>query len=349
LKLDGNGAYKWHTFWGGLTSCDFATGIALDGDGNIYLAGHSTGTWQGPASTNPKHPDSGGRDIFALMLNSNAEYQWHTFYGSTADEWSSNLGLAICGDDSLYIGGYGATTWQGDGATAPKHPHSSSGTAFDMAILKLSGDGIYQWHTFYGSTGVDNPYGVAADDSCAVYVTGNSNTAWVGDASANPKHAYSGGVDLTVLKLDASGAYQWHTFYGSGGGEGGVGIAVNAGGVYVTGPSGATWQGSAGQGPIHPHSSGTNADISVLVLDQDGAYQWHTFYGSTDDDRGNSIAADETGNIHIAGSSKASWQGDNNANPKHAHSGGGSFYDLAVLKLQRVEFTNAVYLPFTKR
>jgi hypothetical protein len=39
-------------------------------------------------------------------------------------------------------------------------------------------------------------------------------------------HAYAGSRDLVVLKLNSSGAYQWHTFYGSSSNESGEAIVV---------------------------------------------------------------------------------------------------------------------------
>ena len=71
-----------------------------------------------------------------------------------------------------------------------------------------------------------------------------------------PLHAHSGGTyDIFVLKLNSSGAYQWHTFYGSASNDDGHALAVDTGGnVYVTGESDATWNGPAGQAPLHAYS-----------------------------------------------------------------------------------------------
>ena len=127
--------------------------------------------------------------------------------------------------------------------------------------------------------------------------------------------------DIFVLKLNSSGAYQWHTFYGSGGGDYGYGIAVDTNGnVYVTGISNATW-GS----PINSHSGGD--DIVVLKLNSSGAYQWHTFYGSDSYDWGYGITVDTNGNVYVTGHSNATW-----GSPINSHSGGD---DIVVLKLAR--------------
>ena len=82
-------------------------------------------------------------------------------------------------------------------------------------MLKLNSSGAYQWHTFYGSAINDGAYGLAVDTGGNVYVTGYSWPTWNGPAAQAPLHAHSGGTDLFVLKLNSSGAYQWHTFYGS--------------------------------------------------------------------------------------------------------------------------------------
>ena len=123
--------------------------------------------------------------------------------------------------------------------------------------------------------------------------------------------------------------YKWHTFYGSTGNDEGYGIAVTADAVYVTGISGATWNGDGGlrTGPFIPDSGG--GDIVVLKLDSAGVYQWHTFYGSANSDVGNSIAVSGDA-VYVTGTSVASWNGDGATIPKHAHSG--QFFDIVVLK-----------------
>jgi len=200
----------------------------------------------------------------------------------------------------------------------------------DIVVLKLDTSGAYQWHTFYGSASYDAGIGIAVDAGGNVYVTGESDATWNGPAAQLPLNAYSDFTDIMVLELNTSGAYQWHTFYGSAASDWGDGIAVDAGGnVYVTGWSDATWNGPAAQSPLNAYSD--YSDIVVLELNTSGAYQWHTFYGSVEDgdDNGNGIAVDTGGNVYVTGESDATWNGPVAQAPLNAHSGSA---DIVVLK-----------------
>jgi hypothetical protein len=328
VKLNSAGAYQWHTFYGS-SSYDAGYFNAVDGSGNVYITGHSSATWQGDGGTNPLHAHSGGGDIVALKLTSAGAYQWHTFYGSS--DYDEGYAIAVDGSVSnVYITGRSHATWQGDGGTNPLHAYTGN---TDIVALKLTSAGAYQWHTFYGSSLDDGGNGIAVDGTGGnVYLTGVSHATWQGDGSTNPLHAYTGNYDLVVVKLTSAGAYQWHSFYGSSSGEDfGFTIAVDgSGNVYITGGSGATWQGDGGTNPLHAHSGGD--DIVALKLTSAGAYQWHTFYGSSsDDDWGLGIVVDGSGNVCITGRSSATWQGEGaSPHPLHAHSGGN---DIVALKL----------------
>ena len=199
-------------------------------------------------------------------------YQWHTFYGSAAEDEGNSI--AIDGSGNVYVTGYSETSWG-----SPVHDHST-GSNMDIMVLKLDNSGALQWNTFYGSGNTDEGKGIAVDGSGNVYVTGHSNTSW--NSPVTPLHAHTSGFDILVLKLDSSGTYQWHTFYGSASTDYGLGIAVNGSDIYVTGISVATW-GS----PVNPHGGGGNADIVIFKLDNSGTtLQWNTFHGSTSTDYG---------------------------------------------------------------
>jgi hypothetical protein len=251
-------------------------------------------------------------------------YAWHTFYGSSSNDYGN--GIATDGSGNVYVTGSSLATWNGPAGQSPLHAYSGD---YDIYVLKLSSSGTYQWHTFYGSSSNDFGNGIATDGSGNVYITGYSYATWNGPTGQSPFHAYSGSLEMFVLKLDSSGAYQWHTFYGSSSSDFGRGIATDgSGNVYITGESLASWNGPTGQIPLHAYSG--PGDIYVLKLSSSGAYQWHTFYGSSSSDYSGGIATDGSGNVYVTGISDATWNGPASQSPLHAYSG---LTEIFVLKL----------------
>jgi len=294
--------YQWHTFYGS-SNKDYGDGIAVDSSGNIYVTGSSLATWGTPLNAH-----AGGSDIVIVKLNSAGVYQWHTFYGGATGEYGDyGNGIAVDSSDNVYVTGYSADTWG-----SPLNSHD--GNDGDIVVVKLNSAGVYQWHTFYGSTDVDYGYGIAVDSAGNVYVTGYSWANW-----GSPLNAHAGGSDIVIVKLSSAGTYQWHTFYGSSSTDVGGDIAVDSSGnIYATGWSSATW-GS----PLNAHADGD--DIVVVKLNSAGTYQWHTFYGSSGYDIGRGIAVDSSDNVCVTGQSYATW-----GSPLNAPAGGG---DIVIVKL----------------
>lgn len=295
--------------------------IAVDSAGNVYVTGHCFDSWLGPGNTPPIHDRSGYVEIFILKLNSSGTYQWHTYYGSSSSDLFGYI--SIDGADNLYITASSYISWLGDGDTDPLHSHAGGGMR-DIVVIKLNSDGIYQWHTFYGSSGDDMGFSIVANEGGGSYLTGYSDNSWLGDGDVDPFHPYSGGYEIFVLKLDSNGVYQWHTFYGSSEYDLGEDIAVDPTGVYLTGYSYTPWQGDGNTNPLHP---GTDGDTVVLKLDPSGTYQWHTFYGHSS--HGYGISTDDSG-LSISGLASISFLGDGDTGPRHPHSGNG---DIFFLKL----------------
>ena len=102
----------------------------------------------------------------------------------------------------------------------------------------------------------DDAVDVAIGDSGAVYIVGSSGGSWNGPDGEEPLHSFSGVADITVLKLDDFGAYQWHTFYGSNMGESSTGITLdNTDDVYINSYGNTTWNGPDGQEPLHSYEN----------------------------------------------------------------------------------------------
>ncbi len=330
IKLNPSGAYQWHTFYGSPGE-DYGYAITSDPGGNLVVTGTSTDSWSGPGTESALNPHAGSNDLVVLALNASGAYRWHTFHGSAGQDYGFGINRSPGG--TLYVAGYSNAGWDGPGGSEPENGFSGSG---DIAVLALSSAGTYQWHTFHGSSSADAGTAVTSDADGNVYVAGRSDESWNGPGSCTtpgvspcPLNMHAAASDLMVLKLNSLGAYQWHTFHGSEVDDLGTAITSDASGsMYVAGYSGDNWSGPGSVDPLNAYA-GDN-DIVVLKLDDAGAYQWHTFYGSAIVDTAAAITGDGNGGVFVAGSSYASWNGPGSIAPRHAHAGG---VDIQVLAL----------------
>ena len=329
VKLNSAGTYQWHTFYGSsvVNQQDYGNDITVDSSANVYVAGRSERPWNGPGGVAPKNAHTTYMDMFIIKLNSAGTYQWHTFHGGT--NFDSAEGIALGSGGNIYVAGSSYDTWDGPGAVAPKHGFTGIAGNADFTIIKLNNAGIYQWHTFYGSTSHEISGKMAVDSVPNIYMTGYSNATWNGPTGELPKNHHAGDWDITILKLNGAGTYQWHTFYGSSGNDRGYGIVLGPlNSVYIAGSSGAPWNGPGDVAPLNAYTE--DFDIAIIKLNSAGIYQWHTFYGSTADDYGYSISLDPATNIHVVGSSYATWNGPGEVAPLNPYTGG---VDIAILKL----------------
>jgi hypothetical protein len=283
----------WNTFLGG-SGNDHGYGVAVDGSGNVYVAGTSDATWGSPVRA--FSGTSGTNNAFAAKLDSTGNLTWNTFLGSGSNVSSDSdggNGVAVDGSGNVYVVGYSTATWG-----SPVRPFATCNGCFPNAfVAKLSSTGTLTWNTFLGSY-ADFGNGVAVDGSRNVYVTGQSFTTW---GSPVRPHDTNFTWDAFAAKLDASGNLTWNTFLGGFQADYGNGVAVDgSGNVYVVGFSGATW-GS----PVSAYSGGN--DAFAAKLDASGNLTWNTFLGSSNNDYSSGVAVDGSGNVYVIGNSDATW------------------------------------------
>jgi hypothetical protein len=277
-----SGALIWNTFLGGPDN-DYGYGLALDGNGNVYMTGYSNSSWGVPV-----HPYTADSDAYVARLNSSGTLIWHTFLGGT--DADSGYGIAVDGSGNVYVVGDSYASWGS--------PVRFYTTYTDVFVARLDGShGGLTWHTFFGGTGDDSGRGLTVDGNGNIYVTGNSEATW-----GSPVHPYTSARDAFVVRLNSSnGLLTWNTFLGGTGDDYGNGIAVDgSGNVYVSGDSDATW-GS----PDRPYTA--DYDAFAAQLNSSGTLISNTFLGGSAEDAGRSLAVDGNGVVYITGDSDASW------------------------------------------
>src|SRR5262249_9932328 len=130
---------------------------------------------------------AGGNDIWILKLDADGSIQWQKTYGGAASEGSSTIQRT---SDGGYIVA-GSTSSFGAGGD-------------DAWLLKLDATGTVTWQKTYGGPG----------DESFSYIEQTNDGGYI--ASGYTTSFGLTGLDLWVLKLDASGNIIWQRSYDSG-------------------------------------------------------------------------------------------------------------------------------------
>jgi hypothetical protein len=290
---------------------DFAKAVAVDGSGNVYVTGRSTGSgtdndyatikydasgaiqcvasYNGPANsvdfgtaiavdssgnvyaTGQSTGSAANYDYATIKYNASGTEQWVARYDGPGNADDFALAIAIDGSGNVYVTGYS----------------SGSGTSFDYATIKYNASGAEEWVTRYNGPGnaFDAASAIAVDNSGNVYVTGQST-------SSGPIQS----VDYATIKYNASGTEQWVARYDGPDNSADFANAIaldDSANVYVTG-------GSTG-------TSGTY-DYATIKYDASGTEEWVARYNGPGnlDDSATAIAIDGSANVYVTGDSPGS-------------------------------------------
>ena len=188
------------------------------------------------------------------------------------------------------------------------------------------------WAKAMGGTSLDQGRSVAVDGAGNVYTTGFFNGTVDFDPNTGVFNLTStGNQDIFISKLNATGNLVWAKAMGGIGSDFGYGINVDAtGNVYTTGYFNGTADFDPNAAVLNLTSSG-GRDIFVSKLDAAGNLIWAKGVGGGNNDAGNSIAVDATGNVYTTGYFAETTDFDPNAGFSNLSAAGDT--DIFVCKL----------------
>src|SRR5581483_9691687 len=305
-RLNVDGSLDWATYLGG-SSEDAANGIALDAQGNIYVAGF-TSSAEFPVFRGFQLTPGGEGDAFVAKISADGAHVLYATYlgGGGPDE---ALGLAVDKESSVYVTG---RTESGDFATrnafqtacGGRSDARCRGTAF---VSKLSPDGSsLVYSTYLGGSGGDTGTAIAVDGSGQAYVAGStlSDDFPVAAALQGQTRGQSE-TFITKFLPDGSGLV-YSTFLGGSGDDFATSLAIDAlGDVFVAGRT--TSADFPMQGPVQAECSRDSngictQDAFLAVLNPTGrGLRFASYLGGRGVDQGKGIAVDSKGSVYLGG------------------------------------------------
>jgi hypothetical protein len=281
----GTGTQIWARRMSGPGSFDnaFANGVAVDGQGNVVVAGYFQNSVDFGGGT---LVSAGGADAFVAKFSSTGAHLWSRRFGGGSDDYFE--GVTVDGAGDIAVAGY----FSGSADFGSGLLTSAGGT--DVVLAKYSSAGGGVWSRRFGSTGADRGFAIDADGSGNFVFTGYM----VGTVDFGGGPLTSAGMaDVILIKYSSAGSHVWSKHFGGSSSDIGMAVAADsAGNVAVTG----YFQGTANFGGANLTSAGAN-DIFAARFDSSGRHTWSDSWGGTSEDRGNSIAIDGAGDVIITG------------------------------------------------
>ena len=149
------------------------------------------------------------------------------------------------------------------------------------------------------------------DSSSNLYLLGSSTNDWLGPAGQAPTHPFAT-HSAVVLKLNSSGAYQWHGFFGGTNMSMPEKIALDQRGeIWATLEASVPWQAYGSVAPLNPFQGGR--DTVLLHLTSQGVYRRHTYIGGPLMDESAGLAISPFGLVLVGGFHHSTWQYQGNA------------------------------------
>lgn len=232
---------------------DIPLSMRVDVSGNVVVTGYSRA--------------SGGSAMYlTAKYNSSGDTLWTKTY--TGENSDASTARSVCTDaaGNIYVTGNSAKFAQGN----------------DYVTIKYNSSGGLLWTRRYNSplgNSQDVPTSMTIDASSNIYITGYSDSVFIGSA------------DYLTIKYNTSGDILWSARYSAPGNleDYPLALAVNSSGnVAVTGYS---------------KNAGGNFDMLTLYYSPSGVRQWEQRQIGTGNynDVGRAVAFDTSGNVYTAG------------------------------------------------
>ncbi len=287
---------------------DWATSVAHDAQGNVYLAGN---TWSVdfPATTDAEQATNGGnQDIWVMKLNPAAggnAIVYCTYLGGAVNDQVNDMAVDVNG--VIYLTG---VTLSGDypttaNALASTTPMGGNNHALvTMLDPSQAGTAGLIYSSFIGGTNTEEGDGIAVVNG-KIYLTGNTTSDDFPVAGAFQSGRIAG-YDTFVVEIDptqsGTASLIYGTYLGGSGQDLGRSIAVDAAGnIYVGGVTYSVDFPITG-GAAYQNTYGGGGDCFLAELNPNNAtLVYSTYVGGQSTDEVRKILIEPGGHVAMTG------------------------------------------------
>ncbi len=249
----------------GSPGIDSGIDTAVDGIGNIYLAG-TAGFGSFDGGTNIQD-----QDMFLAKFSSNGQKLSVNRLGSPALDNGASVALNPQGNP--FLAGYVSGTL----------PGQTQFGGYDVGIFKPD----LSWKEF-GSSGDDYVSRIKVDGNGNVFIVGYTNGNLSGSGNL-------GGYDVYLTKMDPSGTILWSIQWGTGSDDFGFDVDLDSSGnAYVVGST---------KGNVGANNAG-GRDAFLTFVNSSGAITKSIQWGTAADDEARGVVLDPSGNVLVSGITK---------------------------------------------
>lgn len=309
IKLDSAGNFGWCVQVGDSGGLD-ATSLCITPAGYLYMSGgFSDGNDFDPGPGVNMMLVAGVRNAYILKLDLNGNFIWSRSFGSSPISYVQTAECAADRFDNVVITTAFNGTVDVDPGPGVMNFVSTSNTNQDFYIIKLDPAGNLAWAKQVGSSSLEYSLSITTDQSGAVYTTGYfTNTL---DFDPGPG-VYNMSIvgnsrDVFIMKLDASGNFQWAHRFGDIYMDLCVSLVTDANNnIVLSGSFNGTVDFDPGNNVYNLTCTGgpTRPDIFVVKLNNQGEFIWARNWAHYGCGYGFVITADSSDAIYMTGNFK---------------------------------------------
>jgi len=273
-KYSTTGTYAWANAYSGNGSAKVVNRVAVDGSGNVYIAGQNYGTINFTPSTGslPHSVTAGQVDPFIAKFNSQGLNIWaHAFNRVPSNGNVFANGMTVDNDGNVYVTGVFSASLNLNPLTGTATITTRGGAS--QFLVKMDTNRSVLWGKVIGGTAPGSTSGreVTVDASGNVYTTGTfSGTTYFNADDTSTGVLTSATQAMFISKYNSSGNYTWANMVRGTGAVAANSITVAANGsVFAAGQFAGTVSLGSTACPVSIVSKGSN-DLLVYGLDRNG-------------------------------------------------------------------------------